>query len=129
MASTKLTDCVPELAEAYILGKASYETEHPGYTVIVTCTKRTVSEQQALYAQGRTKPGSKVTEIDGTTTLSHHNIEPLAKALDFAIVFHGKIVWNDAGAFATAASYFKQHGVRWGGDWTHFKDLPHIEVD
>lgn len=127
MPSTKLTDCEPKLAEAYIKAKAEYETTNPGYIVIVTCTARSTEEQQALYAQGRTKPGQIVTQIDGVTKKSNHNHMP-AKALDFAIVFNGKIVWNDVAEFKEFASYAKKYGVKWGGDWTSFKDYPHLEV-
>lgn len=127
MPSVSLKDAAIELAQAYALGKIEYENANPGYSVIVTCVWRSPEEQQGLYALGRTKPGQIVTQIDGVTKLSNHNHKP-SRAIDFAIVFAGKIVWNALGEFAEAASFFKKHGAKWGGDWKTFKDYPHIEV-
>jgi peptidoglycan L-alanyl-D-glutamate endopeptidase CwlK len=139
MPSTALRDCDPILAEAYTLGKAMYEEANPGYTMIVTCTHRSVEEQFELYKKGREfRDGvwvldrnpitGIVTQIDGFKEQSKHNGLP-SKALDFALVFQGKVVWNERGEFAEAASFFKRLGVAWGGDWPRFKDYPHLEIE
>lgn len=148
MPSTSLRDCEAALAEAYVLGKTEFEQAHPGYTVIVTCTKRSVEEQFALYKIGRRQVADGswvvddakriVTKVDGMVKKSNHNLEP-ARAIDFAIVFNGKVLWNatterldDDGhgnVWAQAAECFKRHGAKWGGDWRGgFRDLPHIEL-
>jgi peptidoglycan L-alanyl-D-glutamate endopeptidase CwlK len=129
MPSRKLTDCTPRLAEAFKKAKSEYEKTNPGYVVIVTCTARSTEEQQELYKIGRRGKAGEgiVTQIDGVTKKSNHNHSP-SKALDFAIVFNGKVMWNALGEFAEFAAYAKKHGVKWGGDWPTFKDYPHLEV-
>lgn len=99
---------------------------------------RTPEEQQALYAQGRTKPGRIVTYKDGVTKLSKHNEYP-ALAVD---VTPYPIVWADtnrmyyfAGVVMATARRLGLR-VRWGGDWDNdtltsderFVDLPHFEL-
>ena len=41
-------------------------------TVAISETLRTAAEQDALYAQGRTKPGNIVTNAKGSTYKSQH---------------------------------------------------------
>ena len=43
-----------------------------GLHIFVTEARRTTERQQELYAQGRTKPGSIVTWLDGVNTISKH---------------------------------------------------------
>ena len=51
---------------------------------------RTYAEQDALYAQGRTKKGKKVTNAKGGQ--SNHN---LGLAIDVAEIKNGNIDWNE----------------------------------
>lgn len=84
---------------------------------------RTVEEQDALYAQGRTMPGKKVTNAKGSTYSSQHQ---WGIAVDF--------YRNDgAGAFNTSGGFFekvgalaKTLGLGWGGDWKSPVDRPHL---
>jgi peptidoglycan L-alanyl-D-glutamate endopeptidase CwlK len=124
--STSLRDLDQRLAEAYVEGKAEYEADNPGRVILVTCTRRSVEEQQRLYAQGRTTPGQVVTQIDGLTKKSKHNLEP-ARAIDIAISVGGKVSW-DPDEYKRAAVYLKARGASWGGDWLTFRDYPHFEV-
>lgn len=57
-----------------------------GIDYLITCTRRTQAEQEALYAQGRTKPGKKV-----TWTLKSRHLE--GNAFDFVIMVNGKPDW------------------------------------
>lgn len=126
MASTKLSDAHPRLAEAFATGKALYEHDHPGQTIITTCTYRSAEEQQALYEKGRTKPGQIVTQINGADKLSKHNVHP-SHALDFAIIIGGKLTWDEA-EYNEAGPYFEAEGLVWGGNWKTFRDRPHLEL-
>lgn len=110
----------------------------------IVCGHRSVSEQQELYAQGRTKPGKVVTHVDGVNKKSKHNSLP-SMAVD-AVPY--PINWNDtdrmryfAGfVMGTAARLYHEglitHHLRWGGDWdrdtevkdNRFMDLPHFEL-
>jgi peptidoglycan L-alanyl-D-glutamate endopeptidase CwlK len=86
---------------------------------------RTQAEQDALYAQGRSKRGNIVT----WTRKSKHIG---GNAVDFAALVNGKISWNDklypsiAKAFKQAAAELKT-GIEWGGDWKT-KDWGHIQL-
>lgn len=99
---------------------------------------RTPEEQQALYAQGRTKPGSIVTYKDGVTKLSAHNQEP-SLAID---VVPYPIDWADEermvyfAGFVMGMAQMMAIPLKWGGDWNrnqetsdeNFRDLPHFEL-
>ena len=94
---------------------------------IVTEGYRSAAEQDALYAQGRTKPGAIVTYKRGGE--SRHNLVP-AQALDVAFLLdNGQVSWS-AELLGRFAELLKagSPAVRWGGDWPGFKDRPHFEV-
>jgi len=89
---------------------------------------RTIDEQNALYAQGRTKPGSVVTNAKGGQ--SYHNY---GLAVDFCLILDGKEVsWNTVKDFdqdgvsdwVEVARIFQREGYKWG---KAFNDLPHFE--
>lgn len=99
-------------------------------------TLRTFAEQDGLYAQGRTKPGSIVTNAKGGQ--SYHNY---GLAIDIVLLIDkdkngsfesaswdvksdfdkdGKSDWIEA------VQIFKRYGYEWGGDWK-FIDAPHFQ--
>lgn len=94
---------------------------------------RTVAEQDALYAKGRTKPGNKVTNAKGSTYSSMHQ---WGIAFDFYLdmdidgdgskaddAFNNKTkMFNKVGALG------KSIGLEWGGDWKSIVDLPHFQL-
>jgi peptidoglycan LD-endopeptidase CwlK len=101
-----------------------------------TFTLRTFEEQQAIFDQGRTKPGKIVT--NARPGLSAHNY---GLAIDIALV----VDTDGNGTFETASwdvktdfdgdkksdwmeivTIFKQYGWEWGGDWK-FYDAPHFQ--
>lgn len=93
-------------------------------------TLRTIAEQDALFAQGRTKPGKVVTKARGG--LSYHNY---GLAIDIVLIINGKEAsWDDKTDFdgdhiadwQEIVTIFKQHGWEWGGDWG-FQDKPHFQ--
>lgn len=95
-----------------------------------TFTLRTFEEQAALYAQGRTKPGSIVTKADAG--LSFHNY---GLAIDIALIIDGKTAsWDTKTDFdkdgksdwIECVQVFKEFGWEWGGDWK-FTDMPHFQ--
>ena len=85
---------------------------------------RTFAEQDGLYAQGRTKPGKKVTNARGGQ--SNHNY---GLAVDFCIFENGQPNWNAPyekwEAIGEAAEAL---GLEWGGRWKSFRDLPHVQL-
>ncbi len=100
--------------------------EQTGHDLLLTCTARTVDEQRALYEQGRTKPGPIVTQLDGVTSRSKHNLSP-ARALDVAVVVGGKVSWEPA-QYAPLGPLAEKYGLVWGGGWKTLKDYPHLEL-
>lgn len=99
-------------------------------------TLRTFAEQDALFAQGRTKPGPVVTKARGGQ--SYHNF---GLAIDIVLLLdkdgngtYETASWDTRGDYdgdKTAdwmeiVNIFKQFGWEWGGDWK-FKDDPHFQ--
>lgn len=105
----------------------------------VTYGHRTLEEQQALYAQGRTTPGKIVTKCDGVNNKSAHQGDP-SLAVDLA---PWPVDWSNrnrfyflAGVIMGVASHMGVK-IRWGGDFNRngdltdddFVDIPHFELD
>jgi peptidoglycan LD-endopeptidase CwlK len=118
MASRKVEDLTPEMQFKYALFHD--EMDKAGLNYILTCTYRSQAEQDALYAQGRTKTGKKVT----WTRHSKHNDR---KAFDIAMLINGKISWNTAD-YLKAGEIGQKVGLEWGGSWIKTKDFPHFEL-
>ncbi|CCC85682.1 L-alanyl-D-glutamate peptidase [Paenibacillus polymyxa M1] len=104
-----------------------------GIPIVITQGLRTIAEQNELYAQGRTKPGPKVTNAKGGT--SYHNF---GVAIDFSLLLpDGRSVsWDtqrDGNAdhkadWMQVVAIAKELGFEWGGDWKTFTDLPHLQI-
>lgn len=99
-----------------------------GCSYILIGGNRTWDEQDALYAQGRKLPGTRVTNAKGGQ--SNHNF---GIAGDFG-VFVGKTYLDDSNP--TKASQVHKAcslhatacGLEWGGSWKSIQDAPHYEV-
>jgi peptidoglycan LD-endopeptidase CwlK len=89
----------------------------------ITQGYRSFSEQDRLYAQGRTTPGQIVTYARAGQ--SYHNY---GLAIDVYEVQHGRILWGGPRQ-ATIGSIGKGAGFEWGGDWSVGKqDRPHFQI-
>ena len=80
---------------------------------------RSAAEQDALYAQGRTTPGSIVTNARGG--YSQHN---WGIAADFFRNVKGH-EWETP-FFEIVGPMAEKLGLGWGGRWTDFQDMPHL---
>lgn len=97
--------------------------------LLVTSTYRDFASQDALYAQGRTKPGSIVTNAKGGD--SFHNwrvatdVVPLVAGKPLWQVFlsTGKMhpIWKRTGELAESC------GLEWAGRWKKFKEYAHVQ--
>ena len=115
----------PGLKERWQKAKAVWDDKHPhGPMVILTCTYRSPQEQEALYAQGRTKPGQRVTNARGGQSL--HNYFP-ALAFDVGFLRGKALDWSESLFNQFAALVKPLGGIEWGGDWKNFKDMPHFQ--
>ncbi|HAY3545181.1 hypothetical protein CMU30_13785 [Elizabethkingia anophelis] len=99
---------------------------------------RTLKRQQELYAQGRTKPGIKVTNADGIKNKSNHQAKAdgFGHAVDLYPFFLGQVQVNHKDTIKNLkliADHVKKVakelgiGITWGGDWK-FVDCPHFEL-
>lgn len=110
-------------ARKWLAKAIPYAQEQWNLTVKVICGTRSYSEQDALYAQGRTKSGTKVTNARGG--YSNHNF---GLAFDLGI-------FNSSKAYLTAGTYYDKiaadvppaSNLIWGGTWT-FHDSPHYQL-
>ena len=98
-----------------------------GIDLLITCTFRDNAEQQALYDQGRTKPGKIVT--NAKPGQSKHNV---GKAYDVVPLRDGKPIWGTTGPdgklWERVGNIGRSLGLVWAGDWKTFKEFPHFEL-
>lgn len=112
----------PELANR-IRALLDALTQH-GLQVEVVQGLRTFAEQDALFAQGRTRPGPVVTRARGGQ--SNHNY---GLAVDLVPFNNGQPNWNaPLGVWTTIGSEAEKLGLEWGGDWKKFVDKPHVQL-
>lgn len=93
-----------------------------GIDVLITSTYRDAASQSALYAQGRTAPGPKVTNANAGQ--SWHNWRC---AFDFVPLVNGKAQWKDEAAFARCGELAEHVGLEWAGRWARFKEMAHCQ--
>lgn len=97
---------------------------------VVAQGARTQAEQDELYAQGRTKPGPKVTWTRNSRHIGGFAVD-LAPVVNGAIEYdnNGKLgLWpRIAEAMKTAAAELSVP-ITWGGDWKKTPDRPHFEI-
>ena len=121
--SRDITMCHPQLQE--LANKLIFECKKKGFTVKLGECFRSVSEQNALYAKGRTEPGNIVTNAKGTSYSSMHQ---WGVAFD-VIRNDGKGAYNDNdGWFSKVGKIGKALGLEWGGDWVSPVDKPHFQL-
>ncbi len=93
-----------------------------GITIEIISGLRTYAEQDALFAQGRTKPGKIVTKAPGGH--SNHNF---GVAFDIGVFENGRYI-EESRKYAGVGAIGKALGLSWGGDWKSIQDEPHFEL-
>ncbi len=93
-----------------------------GITIRVISGLRTYAEQDALFEQGRGKPGRKVTNARGG--YSNHNF---GIAFDVG-VFRGGCYLPESSSYKAVGALGRELGLDWGGDWKTIKDEPHYQL-
>ena len=93
-----------------------------GITIKVISGLRTYEEQDALYEQGRSKPGPRVTNAKGG--YSNHNF---GIAFDIG-VFDGSSYVPESPNYKAVGALGVELGLEWGGNWTTIKDEPHFQL-
>lgn len=108
---------VQPLARALIENAASI-----GITIKVIAGTRTYEEQDALYEQGRTKPGRIVTNARGG--FSNHNF---GIAFDIGVFDGGRYI-TESPAYKAVGELGVKLGLEWGGTWRTLADEPHFQL-
>lgn len=149
--STKISDLIPDVAAAATAAIQDMLDRHVPHAV--TSTLRTEAEQAALFAQGRQllptvnmlrsaadlppigagDNSYTVTNADGVKDKSNHQS---GRAIDIVPVNgQDNPVWPDHSdvRWQMICVVMKEHGFKWGGDWTKEKDgidpdFPHYEM-
>jgi peptidoglycan L-alanyl-D-glutamate endopeptidase CwlK len=93
-----------------------------GIRIKIISGLRTYAEQEELYAQGRTKPGPKVTNSRGG--YSNHNF---GIAFDIG-VFEGQKYLPESVKYKAVGALGTDLGLDWGGNWTSIVDQPHFQL-
>ena len=93
-----------------------------GITIKVISGLRTYEEQDALYAQGRTKPGNIIT--NARAGYSNHNF---GIAFDIGI-FEGNKYLGESPKYKTVGVLGMDIGLEWGGSWKSIVDEPHFQL-
>lgn len=96
---------------------------------------RSDTKQQSLYAQDRTAPGPRVTNVDGITKKSEHQVKTdgYGHAVDLYAYHSGSVQVNDAESLKAIAAHIKSVAeslgisIEWGGDWK-MRDYPHFQL-
>ncbi|MCD5326150.1 MULTISPECIES: M15 family metallopeptidase [Pontibacillus] len=96
-----------------------------GINMQVSSGFRSFAEQDDLYAKGRSVGGSKVTNARAGQSIHNYGY-----AIDFFLTnWDGsKALWNVNDDWRRVAELAKSVGFSWGGDWTSFKDYPHLDL-
>jgi peptidoglycan L-alanyl-D-glutamate endopeptidase CwlK len=101
-----------------------------GFPMLVTDGLRTVEQQQALYAKGRTAPGQIVTYADGVRKRSNHqaHADGYGHAMDLAFSVNGQPSWAEDHPWEVFGAMARAVGLTWGGDFKRLVDRPHVEL-
>jgi peptidoglycan LD-endopeptidase CwlK len=119
--SRNLSDLHPKvktLCEQFIASCAKQNID-----VLITSTYRDAESQNALYAQGRTLPGKKVTNAKGGQSFHNWRV-----AFDFVPIVNGKAMWADTALFTKCGVIAEGVGLEWAGRWKKFSEAAHCQL-
>lgn len=91
--------------------------ERIGLRLLIYQTVRTLDEQAALYAMGRTVPGVIRTNAKPGASLHNPDENGEAWAFDAVPTVGGKPLWNDAAALRAMGELGESLGLEWAGRW------------
>lgn len=94
-----------------------------GIDIIITSTYRDLESQAAIYAQGRTTPGSKVTNAKPGQSFHNYRL-----AFDFCPIVSGKAQWADIELFKKCGSIGESLGLEYAGNWKKFPEYAHLQM-
>ena len=118
--SRSLSDLNPKIAA--LCSEFINKCKEQNIDIIITSTYRDKESQDALYAQGRTTPGKKVTNAKGGQ--SFHNWKV---AFDFVPLVNGKPAWTDDELITKCGEIGEKLGLEWAGRWKTFQEKLHLQ--
>lgn len=93
-----------------------------GLTINIISGLRSYAEQDAWYAQGRTRPGDVVTNARGG--YSNHNF---GIAFDVGL-FERNQYLGESPMYKAVGALGEELGLEWGGNWRTVVDQPHFQL-
>lgn len=134
--SRKIEDLHPKVAK--MCQEFIKKCDEQGIDILVTSTYRDGESQNALYAQGRTKPGRIVTNAKAGQSFHNWRV-----AFDVVPLRNGKPVWGTSGngidndpsdddkddleLWQRVGAIGKSVGLEWAGEWKKFREFPHFQ--
>ena len=119
--SRNINDLHPKVA--WLCLNLIEKCKEEGIDLLITSTFRDFEAQNALYAQGRTAAGKKVTNAKGGQSFHNYRV-----AFDFVPIVNGKAQWNDKALFNRIGIMGENLGLTWAGRWTKFPELAHFQL-
>ena len=119
-SESRIATLLPEvqpLARALVQQAAQH-----GIRIRIISGTRSYTEQDALHAQGRTAPGTRVTNARGGH--SNHNF---GIAFDVG-VFEGNKYLGESVKYKAVGALGMELGLEWGGNWKTLVDEPHFQL-
>lgn len=107
---------VEQLAEKLVIWAAAR-----GTPIRITEGYRSFERQNELYAQGRTKPGPKVTNAKGGQSMHQYRVA-------FDVVFRNEGYGASSVLWKSLGDYGESLGFEWGGRWPEIADKPHFQL-
>ena len=124
-SEAQLATVFPDLAT--LVRNAADILAAEGTFLLVVSGLRTAAEQNALFAQGRTAPGTIVTKA--RAGFSMHNYGLAVDVVPYLSGPTGKLNWTvDTPQFKAMVTALKAQGLIWGGDWKTFPDNDHFQM-
>ena len=117
-----IAELLPTVQKAILAAKQ--RCDEAGLPLLITCTYRTEAEQAELYAQGRTKPGPKVTNARPGQSFHQYRV-----AVDLYPMIGMKPDFSGTHPnWHKIAEIMKSEGFEWGYEWKTFKEMPHFQM-
>lgn len=130
MASRRIEDMHPQLQP--IVREFVKQAQAAGIEPLITCTWRSSAEQDRLYAQGRTKPGPRVTNAKAGQSNHNHMVDgkPASLAFDVVPMVGGKCMWDAKHPHWQVLGKIGQAlGFTWyGAPGSPFREMPHFQM-
>ena len=101
-----------------------------GIDLLIYCTLRSNSEQAALYAQGRTKPGVVVTNARPGQSMHNPDKTGKSRAFDAVPLVNGKAAWDNAALVEKVGLIGEACGLDWAGRWRGpLRERVHFQIE